>query len=195
MHLDSRYGGYGILDCSFVSIAEKIKLVNQYIQEGDLVGKKLQILAENQQFESGLSTNIFRCDNQKARRYITKTWFSHLCDGLAALGISMYFKMLFPSSPTIMDVAMDFKLSDDQLMVLNNARIHKRLMHFGPQESYSTVEWPRRSASPADIAYLYSFMKNSMPPIGRKLAEEVKPLCHLEHVGYEKRLGTTITIA
>ena len=90
---------------------------------------------------------------------------------------------------------MTFKFSDDQLMVLDNARIHKRLMHFGPQESYSTVEWPRRSASPVDISYLYNFMKNSMPPIGRKFAEEVKPICHVEQVSYEKRLGTTITIA
>ena len=89
----------------------------------------------------------------------------HLCEGLADMGISMYFKMLYPSYPTIMDVALDFDFSDDKLRELNNARIHERLIHFGAQESYTSVAWPRRKVSVKDIELLKGFIKNSMPSV------------------------------
>ena len=107
----------------------------------------------------------------------------------------MYFSMPFPSSPTIMDRAMDFKLTDDQLVVLNNARLNQKLIHIHTKESYNSVDWPKRKVSSGDVEYLYSFIRNSMPPVGRHITDEVKPLCHVQQVRTDKRLGRTITIA
>ena len=103
--------------------------------------------------------------------------------------------MIYPSYPTIMDVALSMKLDDDQLLTLNKARLHLRILHFKNSEEYCKVVWPKRKVSSRDIEFFKSFLKNEVPLVGRHLVPEPQPLTHVTKVNKDYRMGDTITIA
>ena len=142
LHLGRQSGDYGIIYLETLGLSENIKMIYEHLEKDDLVGRKLHILAENQQFESGLSGNIFTCNQSRARKYITSTWLTHISEKLVSFGISMTFTMVSPTYPTIMDVGMTKNLNNFQLRCLNNTRLHLQRVHFEDSEQYRNVQWP-----------------------------------------------------
>lgn len=136
-----------------------MKGIAKHIYRNDLVGKKIRILAETKKLESGLSSNIFKCGQIKARSYITTTWLTQLSDSLLPFVISMVIQMLLPESPTIMDIAIETHLSISQLQSLNRTRLYKIMMYFG-KKKYTNVDWPKRKCKQADLEMYNSFTQN-----------------------------------
>ena len=161
----------------------------------DLVGKKTRILAEKQQFESGLSSNIFRCGNTKVRGYITQTWLTDISEEIHSFGISREIQMLLPESPTIMDVAITTHLSITQLQSLNRARLHTKKMHLN-NNLYKDADWTVRQCQQHDFDILDSFLSQLQPTT----LQERLPVYHSFQTPLKKsvvppRAGKTLRIA
>ena len=89
-----------------LNIAEKIKFILKHVHKSYLVGKKIKIMDEYHQFESGLSSNIFQSINNRASKFITPSILTYLADKLHDFGDSIYFKMNLPKGLILMDVAV-----------------------------------------------------------------------------------------
>ena len=139
LHLNKTFVVYEIIDLPILSLAGKMKMIEKHIRRNDLVGKKIRILAETQKFESGLSTNKFRCRQSRARSYITETRSTRLCDSLLPFGVSMLIQMALSEAPEIMDIALGNHLSSSQIQSLSRARLHNKMIHIG-KYTYTDVD-------------------------------------------------------
>lgn len=139
-----------------------MKLIEKHIRRDDLVDRKIRILAETQQLESGLSSNIFRCGHMKARKKITKTWLTALSEELFPFGITIAIQMSLPESPTIMDIAITTHFTTAQLQSINRARLHNKKIHVGV-DSYQAADWSVRQCQREDQEILKSFLLHLTP--------------------------------
>lgn len=196
LHLNKEFGGYDLLDLPILCLSEKMKLIEKYIREDDLVGKKTRILAETQQFESGVSTNIYKCSNVKARSYIAQSWLTSVSEALQDFGISMEIQMYLPEAPTIMDQALATNLNKSQLQKINKVRLHRKMMHVY-RETYLDADWPRRTCNKEEKELFSAFLRNLRPsPLMQRLpvyTDKLHPLT--KPVLHHCQRGSVLTIA
>lgn len=152
------YGGYDIPNLPLRSLASKMEFCVSQILEGSLVGSKYRIMAENLQFESGISGNIFKPNNKRARKLITDSLLTLIANQLEAFGITMWINMKVPNGPTLMDIALTTGMSDDQLLILNNARLHYKFLYWHQDTVYN--HWLRRQVKRSDRVLFESFVRN-----------------------------------
>ena len=162
LFLGKEYGGYNIPNLHLRSLAAKMEFCVTHMFEDSFVGTKYKILAENLQFESGISSNIFKPSNNKARRLVTDSLLTLIVNQLKAFGITMWISMKVPKGPTLMDVALKTGMSDEQLLRLNNARLHYKYLYWHQDTTYNN--WPRRQVKRNDSVLFETFVRNHRNP-------------------------------
>ena len=123
MMLQRKYGGYNVPNLYLKNVAENIKMFISSIRMDENTGKKMKILIDCQQLESGLSSSILTEKGKIGLGYITKTWLTELIERLQEF--QLYFK--FPHwSPqckeedTIMDILTQ---RNDEIEFLKKANL------------------------------------------------------------------------
>ena len=157
LFLDKVFGGYGIPNLYLRSIAAKMEFITKHVLANDFVGKKLMITTENLQFESGISSNIFCTSNKRARKYITESLLTLVANQLEEFGITLWITMKVQKVPTLMDVALNTMLPDEQLLRLNNSRIYFKFLYWTSDTSYKC--WPNREISRQDKIFFETFVQ------------------------------------
>ena len=113
LFLDKAFGGYGISNLYLRSITAKMEIIAKHVLSNDFFGQKIKITAENLQFESGISGNIFQTSNKRARKFITASLLTLVANQLEEFGITLWIKMEVPKGPTLMDIALTTMLPDE----------------------------------------------------------------------------------
>lgn len=103
-----------------------------------MVGKKIMILAETLQFESGVSTNVFKALNSRARKIVSDSQLTFLANRLGTLGISMNCRLSPPKGPILMDIAMTKSLTVTQLHRLNCTRLNFLYLYWTAEDHGDT---------------------------------------------------------
>ena len=109
------------------SLSKKMEMIAKHIISNDYVGRKIKIMFEQLQFESGLSQNIFQASKTRARQIVSESVLTYLANQLAPLGISIYIDAVLPKGPTLMDKVLDSTMEMVQIQIINKVRLH---MHY-----------------------------------------------------------------
>lgn len=146
IYLASSYGGYGIQNLWLRSLSTKMEKIVKHVRLNDFVGKKIRIMIEQHQFESGMSHNISQVSKSKSRQIIAPLILTYLGNQLGDLGISLNIDLELFKGPTLMDTLIDSSFTIEQFQRINEVRLQKRFIYWYPEPEGKYI-WPHRDVS------------------------------------------------
>ena len=125
----TQFGGYGMTDLHLESLVHQTKFMIQHLRNGDSVGRRIMILMNTHQLESGLSTPFERFDLGQIECYMTDSIILELLKGLHALNATIRMKHWVPQrgEATIMEGLIEARVTPEYLKIANRCRMWARV--------------------------------------------------------------------
>ena len=133
IYIPDIYGGYGIIDVEVEMLAEQARYCVQHLRNGDSLGRRIRILIENHQLESGLNGSILQYPDLCGLEYLTPTLLLKMLQQLGELGLSLHVDHWRPNSkkPAIMETLRKEIRDKGDLEQLNTCRLWLQVHHEG----------------------------------------------------------------
>ena len=162
MQIPLKYGGYGIPDMYVFSVMEQAKMLLSSLRTRDNTGKKMKMLIEYHQMESGMETSILKADGTWDF-LLTESWVTKLVKSLREMGLWIEAEHWVPrvegeEDGTIMNNLIQIGLGQEDLEKANLCRMHFEMLWVGDmydmegrlrtngsklEGSHSVLDWPR----------------------------------------------------
>ena len=129
----AQYGGYGAGDLHLTMLSTQARYTAQHLRNNDLLGRRVKIIMETHQLESGLSTCFERGSLEKTASYMTRSLILDLLLELHHLGIHLNMEHWVPQDggPTIMECLVNEKVCVEDLIKANRCRMWVKVHSIG----------------------------------------------------------------
>ena len=133
MQMPLKYGGYGIPRMYEYSTMEQAKMLISSMRGTDNTGRKMKILIEYHQLESGMTTSILKVD-MKWKGLLTESWVTKLVRSLRELDLWIEAEHWIPSvgregnDGTIMESLVQQGIEREELEQANLCRMHFEML-------------------------------------------------------------------
>ena len=131
IYIPDIYGGYGIIDVEVEMLAEQARYCVQHLRNDDSLGRRIKILIENHQLESGLNDTILQCPDLGGLEYLTPTLILKLLQRLGELGLILHVDHWRPNNnkPAIMETLRKEVKDKEDLEQINTCRLWLQVHH------------------------------------------------------------------
>ena len=131
IYIPDIYGGYGIIDVEVEMLAEQARYCVQHLRNDDSLGKRIKILIENHQLESGLNDTILQSPDLSSLEYLTPTLILKLLQRLGELGLKLHVDHWRPNNnkPAIMETLRKEIKDKGDLEQINTCRLWLQVHH------------------------------------------------------------------
>ena len=180
MYTPMMYGGYGVVDIEKANLVEQVKMMLSALRQGDNTGKKLKVLIEYHQLESGVGKSVLE-QGGEVDFLLTETWVTKLVRKLRNYGMWIKTRHWVPveeGMKTLMEIFIEKGKEKDELEKLNLCRMHFNVLWVDDvygmdgslcksakdlQQSESTLEWPKTPIPKRWETWWWAMLADGLP--------------------------------